>query len=427
MHRARASVFLALVTALLGLPALADQSPTVTAPELVEAAEGDSLQFTVTASDPDGDLLTGLGALSLPPRAVFDVNVAAQRGTFRWLPDYDEAGFYTVVFFAENAIQGLSYTTILVDNTDRPPVVTVPTIVYGVEAEPLEIIAATAVDPDGDPIQSFVPANLPEGSTFTSNRTHTSLRIFWTPLSGQAGDHAVTLTAVNVPLVDAPMAGSATVTISIAPGRFPARAYVLKKEQVIRLASAGKACIQIETVNSTFDVARVDPSKVILTRPGSTDGISAMDADVVKTDLDHNGIPDVTVCFAKADLRRLFGDYPGYSVRAALNGVLHGGSVFDATVDLKVLTSGGPVFLISNPGLSGSALSFTTHASGRARLDLFDIRGRLVRTVLEDPALPAGFHDVSIVSGTGGRSAGVYFYKLETVDGSYRGKVVLVK
>jgi len=152
-----------------------------------------------------------------------------------------------------------------------------------------------------------------------------------------------------------------------------------------------------------------------------------MDADVVKTDLDHNGIPDVTVCFAKADLRRLFGDYPGYSVRVALNGVLHGGSVFDATVDLKVLTSGGPVFLISNPGLSGSALSFTTHASGRARLDLFDIRGRLVRTVLEDPALPAGFHDVSIVSGTGGRSAGVYFYKLETVDGSYRGKVVLVK
>ena len=103
MHRARASVFLALVTALLGRAALADQSPIVTAPEMVEAAEGDSLQFTVTASDPDGDLLTGLGALSLPPRAVFDVNVAAQRGTFRWLPDYDEAGFYTVVFFAENA------------------------------------------------------------------------------------------------------------------------------------------------------------------------------------------------------------------------------------------------------------------------------------------------------------------------------------
>ena len=427
MHRAQASVFLALLMSLLGRSALADQSPVVTAPEMVEAAEGDSLQFAVTASDPDGDLLTGLGALSLPPRAVFEANLAAQRGTFRWLPNYNEAGIYTVVFFAENAIQGLGYTTIVVDNTDRPPIVTAPAIVYGVEAEPIEIISATAVDPDGDPIESFVPANLPEGSTFTSNRTHTALRIFWTPLSGQAGDHVVTLTAVNVPLVDASMAGSTSVTISIAPGRFPARAYTLEKEQVIRLASAGKACIQIETVNNVFDVARVDPTKVVLSRPGNPNGITAMDADVVKTDLDRNGIPDVTVCFAKDDLRRLFGDYPGYAVRANLSGVLEGGSLFDATVDLKILTSGGPVFVISNPSRSGSILSFTTYMSGRVRLDLFDIRGRLVRTVLDDPAMPAGFHDISIESGNGTLPAGVYFYKLDTIDGSHRGKVVLVK
>jgi len=427
MHRLRASVFLALAMALLGRAASADQSPIITAAELVEAAEGDSLQFTVTASDPDGDPLTGLGALSLPARAVFDVNLAAQRGTFRWLPNYNEAGVYTAVFFAENAIQGLGYTTIVVDNTDRPPVLTAPAIVYGVEAEPIDMIIATAADPDGDPIESFVPANLPEGSTFTSNRTHTALRIFWTPRSGQAGDYVVTLTAVTVPLVDASMTVSTSVTISIAPGRFPARAYALEKEQIVRLASAGKACIQIETVDNVFDVARVDPTKVILSRPGNSNGISAMDADVVKTDLDQNGIPDVTVCFAKDDLRRLFGDYPGYAVRASLNGVLEGGSLFDATVDLKILTSGGPVFLISNPSRSGSALSFTTYASGRARLDLFDIRGRLVRTILDEPAMPAGFHDVSIVSGSGGLSAGVYFYKLDTIDGSHRGKVVLVK
>ena len=411
---------------LLGRNALADQSPVVTAPEMVEAAERDSLQFTVTASDPDGDLLTGLGALSLPPRAVFDVDLAAQRGTFRWLPDYNEAGIYTVVFFAENAIQGLGYTTIVVDNTDRPPVVTAPAIVYGVEAEPIEIIS-TAVDPDGDPIESFVPANLPEGSTFTLNRAHTALRIFWTPRSGQAGDHVVTLTAVTVPLVDASMAGSSSVTISIAPGRFAARAYALEKEQVIRLASAGKARIQIETVNNVFDVARVDPTKVVLSRPGNPNGISAMDADVVKTDLDQNGIPDVTVFFAKDDLRRLFADYSGYAVRANLNGVLEGGSLFDATVDLKILTSGGPVFLISNPSRSGSTLSFTTYASGRVRLHLFDIRGRLVRTVLDDPAMAAGFHDIPIESGNGALPAGVYLYKLDTIDGSHRGKVVLVK
>src|SRR5262249_11167900 len=156
----------------------------------------------------------------------------------------------------------------------------------------------------------------------------------------------------------------------------------------------GKACIQLETLGNLFDVGRVRPSQVTLQRPGDPAGISGMDEDVVKTDLDHNGIADVTVCFAKDDLRRLFADYPGYAIRAQVSGVLEGGSRFDATVDLKVLTTGGRVFLGSNPSRGSPALSFTTYTTGRVRLDLFDMRGRLVRTILDQPDWPSGFHDV---------------------------------
>ena len=384
------------------------------------------MQFTVTASDPDGDPITGLGALTLPPRAVFDVDLPGRRGTFRWLPSYTEAGTYTVPFFAENAIRGLTYTSIYVDNTDRPPIVSAPTEVSGTEGEPIEIIAATAVDPDGEPIESFTAEGLPPGATFTTNRTFTSLRIFWTPQSGQAGIHQVTLVAVSRPGADAALPGSAVVTISIAPGRFPARAYVLDNESVIRLASGGKACVHIEALHGAFDLSRVDPSQVQLSRPG-VPAISGIESAVVKADEDQNGTTDVAVCFAKDDLRRLFAGYTGYQIRASLTGTLLGGSVFDAEVDLKILTAGGPVFLSSNPSRQSPALSFTTYASGRVRLTVFDTRGRLVRTVLDDAHLPSGFHDVSIEGGGGRLPAGVYCYKLETTEGVHRGKVVILK
>jgi len=110
-----------------------------------------------------------------------------------------------------------------------------------------------------------------------------------------------------------------------------------------------------------------------------------------------------------------------------LQGALVGGSVFDATIDLQILTAGGPVFLCSNPSRAGPALSFTTYVSGRARLDLFDTRGRLVRTVLDDSQWPSGFHDVAIESDHRKLPAGVYYFKLETTEGVHRGKVVILK
>jgi hypothetical protein len=55
--------------------------------------EGALLEFTITASDPDGDNLT-YSASNLPTGANF--NAAAQ--TFSWTPGYGAAGNYTVTF-----------------------------------------------------------------------------------------------------------------------------------------------------------------------------------------------------------------------------------------------------------------------------------------------------------------------------------------
>lgn len=56
--------------------------------------EGALLQFTVTASDPDGDNLT-YNATGLPSGATFDTITTR---TFEWTPNYAQAGLYSVTF-----------------------------------------------------------------------------------------------------------------------------------------------------------------------------------------------------------------------------------------------------------------------------------------------------------------------------------------
>ena len=56
-------------------------------------AEGQPLEFTVTATDPEDDSLT-FSAYNLPDGASFDTVTA----TFSWTPRYDQAGVYVVRF-----------------------------------------------------------------------------------------------------------------------------------------------------------------------------------------------------------------------------------------------------------------------------------------------------------------------------------------
>jgi hypothetical protein len=55
--------------------------------------EGQPIEFTVSATDPEGDPLT-FSASNLPEGANFDAATA----TFSWTPRYDQAGVYVVRF-----------------------------------------------------------------------------------------------------------------------------------------------------------------------------------------------------------------------------------------------------------------------------------------------------------------------------------------
>jgi hypothetical protein len=69
-------------------------------------------------------------------------------------------------------------------------------------------------------------------------------------------------------------------------------------------------------------------------------------------------------------------------------------------------------------------------APGHVTARLFDISGRLVRTIIESMLLEAGDHALVIdgLDGSGATMAtAVYFYRVKTPDGMIQGRFVVAK
>ncbi len=146
-----------------------------------EINEGADLQFSLTATDPDGDELT-FSAQYLPTGAVLE------GASFNWTPEYDQSGEYNVTFRAtDNGDPNLfdeETITITVLNINRPPALAE----IGnrqVDADNELVIALSAEDPDEDEL-TYSVEGLPEGASLEEN-------IFrWTPDFDQTGNHQVT-------------------------------------------------------------------------------------------------------------------------------------------------------------------------------------------------------------------------------------------
>jgi len=168
-----------------------------------------------------------------------------------------------------------------------------------------------------------------------------------------------------------------------------------------------------------------------------TGSVSQIRALVGKTsvgaDRDGNGVEEISACFGKSDLRLLFSDIRGTQpVTITIEGSLFTGGIFRASMDLAVTGSGGGhnAFVSPNPLNPEAVLTFVTGSSGPVRVRLFDLSGRMVRTLLDQTNVAAGYHDVRIDGrdGTGARLAsGTYFYRIDSTEGRTIGKVSVLK
>ncbi|NBO65073.1 MAG: tandem-95 repeat protein, partial [Acidobacteria bacterium] len=183
-----------------GTPALSDtrtvtitvvnRAPTLTVPGDRVVAPGQTLAFTVTASDPDTGQTPILTASNLPIGAAFN----QANGQFTWTPTGTQTGSYTVSFtVTDGGSPALSATrTVMILVVNLAPVVTVPGPQTILSGQPLTF-TVTASDPDSGQTVTLSAANLPTGASFNPANG----QFIWTPIPAQTGSFTVSFTATD--------------------------------------------------------------------------------------------------------------------------------------------------------------------------------------------------------------------------------------
>jgi hypothetical protein len=161
--------------------------------------EGDTLTFSISASDADGDNLT-YAVANLPVGASFDPH----RRRFEWVTNYGDAGNYEVTFTVTDdgdpeSLSDSETVTITVGDVNRPPVLAAIGAREVDEGDPVAFTIG-AVDPDGDSL-AYAVGNLPIGATFGAD----AQTFYWATDCDDAGNYQVVFTVTddgNPPLTD---------------------------------------------------------------------------------------------------------------------------------------------------------------------------------------------------------------------------------
>ncbi len=152
--------------------------------------ENEALDFTITASDPDGNALTYTVG-NLPTGASFNPD----QHSFNWTPGYGASGNYNVTFTVTDdgapTQSDSEQVTITVGDVNRPPVLNSIGAKTVNENEALDF-TITASDPDGDTL-TYTVGNLPTGASFNAAQHSFS----WTPDYGTSGSYTVTFTVTD--------------------------------------------------------------------------------------------------------------------------------------------------------------------------------------------------------------------------------------
>jgi flagellar hook capping protein FlgD len=183
-------------------------------------------------------------------------------------------------------------------------------------------------------------------------------------------------------------------------------------------------------ITAYIESSEFDPSQIDLTTVKLAGIVPAEARPTAVGDHDADGISDLMVKFSRDALDPFL--VPGLN-SLEVTGSLVTGEKFSGTDTVRVLHPPAGKRLASvapNPFNPAGTLTFRTSALGRATVRLFDLQGRVLRTIVEMEPLPAGIHEVRI-DGKDGRgqplATGVYFYGIETVDGSIAGRFTILK
>jgi hypothetical protein len=412
-----------------------NQAPALSCdPDPLVINEGDTGSLTVTATDPDGNPVA-LSMLPGSPLGASFVDNGNNTGTFSWMPNFTQAGNYSVCFRGNDGNGGVTdhCCAVQVVDVNRVPVACInngAASVTGVIGIGVSFDGACTSDPDANSLSYSWDFDASNGITTEATGVGPVSHIY-----PAAGTYVVTLTVTETGTVEL---YSDTDTIdAIISDVFAARLYTTGGNHSISLgAGKPKWCVQIEPSGGSFALANVDLSTIVM-KYGSNQISADPSKTLVDGDKDGNGVPEIRACFTKTDLRVLFAGLPSGSnpVTVTIEGdvLLPGGTgKFSGTLDLIVKSNGS--FLAAsvspNPLNPEATLTFALSKPGSVKVDMFDIQGRLVRSLLDESFMAAGYHDVKIDGhGRNGEklASGIYFVRGVSVDGVFKLTITILK
>ena len=257
-------------------------------------------------------------------------------------------------------------------------------------------------------------------------------------------DHAVALDDANrdgFPDLFMTSIGNSQVSLRLYPygeaGVAHARAFTKNARPVGQGGGSAPVCIYLEPVDASHENRDLVISSLRLRSPGTgsvSEILPIASKSLVQSDVDRNGVAEVSICFSRTELSRLFDGIQGKQiVTAFVEGRVADGRPFTAPVPLEVNGGGSGALAVTvspNPLNPRATLRFRTSREGEVRIRMYDLQGRMVRTLLERPTLPAGSHEVEI----DGRSqngqtlaSGIYFYEVDAAEGRVRGRLTILK
>jgi subtilisin family serine protease len=406
-----------------------NHAPVIAAIAPQSVGEGIARSITVAAQDADDDPIT-YGALDLPAGATFDAG--ARR--FDWTPGYAQAGSYVVRFTASDdgfpaALADTEQVTITV--IDRTP---------GQNAAPIfepqrdraafrgesVTFRVTARDPDETPVTYALAPVVPAGATVDPANG----LFAWTPTT--VGTTVVSFTATD----PGGLADTVRVNLVVSDlqeGPPPAVACEEANSQVAGVVGSGNTVTTSETI-------------VPFTAPGGIQRIEAtmgwfggpvVDLDLYLLDADSNVVasaasiePSETLVYSTPQPGQYFWRVVGYASP----------DTAEFTIDVSqcvtpLVAVGDPVLGVTfapaapNPFTATTRIAFSMPQRGKVELKLYNVAGRLVRT-LESGELEAGGHvrmwDRRTDAGTVA-APGVYFARLSAGSKVLGQKVVLTR
>ena len=391
-------------------------APSITSPGDQNVAAFTTLTFTVVATDADDtvdDLLTYSLTSDLPPGPTFDTLT----GAFSWTPTDTDAGSYTATFSVSDGRLTATTPEVMINVTanNRPPTANAGGSYAGATGQPITLDGSASSDPDAGQVLTY-QWDFGDGSSGTGAIVS---HVYTAPNTYIA---TLTVTDDGTPQLQASDFASVVIQNEIVA------TLTLKNDaSTIRTHGGGKERVGIEETQEALTSIVVSTLKMSTTYPnaGSVSSIAAQTKGAAIVDQDLDGIQELGVYFARADIGALLANVPNNtSITIEVKGLVQLSNALVPIRGTKVITvksSGNAVDVAAypNPFNPQTSIAYTTRAAGRVTMNVYSVDGRLVRTLKQDEYTDSGTHEVSWngLDNVGRRvPSGVYFVKT-TVGG----------